>query len=410
MKRISSFFSSLALLSGLFSAGFATDLDSESGFSRSQRLFSEKLAQRIPQPRQSASSIVSPMSLSAALSMTMLGMNGNTRDQTAAALELTEPQLSYHQSFSEFLKTVETTRDTDGDGEPEFQMRSANRVFVERQFRLQPSFVTALDSLYGAAAASVDARQPQAAADQVNQWVADETAGRITQLVDADQMAAADITLVNAVYFKGAWQHPFARMRTREQPFTSRSGEMRKAQMMQFGKPCEDLSVTLSGDGETMVLLPYADPDYAMAVRAPAPGLLEVSAFDAESFAEDVQNGQQLCVKLEMPKFEFGSTWNLESPLKSMGVIDAFVPGLADFSAMTPDPEGLAITKVIQKANVTVDEWGTEAAAATAISVGRTSAPVDPEPDLTLVLDRPFDFVILHRPTLTPLFMGNVNF
>jgi serpin B len=75
----------------------------------------------------------------------------------------------------------------------------------------------------------------------------------------------------------------------------------------------------------------------------------------------------------------------------------------ADFSAMTH--LDLAISEVIHRANITVDEWGTEAAAVTG---GGMAGSVPPEPDVVVRADHPFAFVVRHTATGTPLFIGQV--
>lgn len=113
----------------------------------------------------------------------------------------------------------------------------------------------------------------------------------------------------------------------------------------------------------------------------------------------------QVEVNLKMPKFEFSTTLNANEVLSDLGMAEAFDPEAADFSGMTLE-EALFITDVVHKADIKVDERGTEAAAATAVIMGiKSMMPGEP---ISLVVDRPFLFFIQHRPTGSILFMGRV--
>ena len=167
------------------------------------------------------------------------------------------------------------------------------------------------------------------------------------------------------------------------------------------------------GDGHQAVELPYDGGEMAMAVLLPDAGsfsefegLLDASTVDGVLEALETRR-----VRLTMPKFKVEESFNLADVLKGMGMPNAFDEKAAEFSGMdgtsclAGDDECLLITDVVHKAFVSVDEAGTEAAAATAAIVGITRAAEEP---VTLIIDRPFIFLVRDQATDAVLFVGRV--
>jgi serpin B len=156
-----------------------------------------------------------------------------------------------------------------------------------------------------------------------------------------------------------------------------------------------------------VISLPYLSRDFAMTLIVPDHGSFtmveDLLTVDLIEILMSEMTSER--INLEMPKFDYETTINANDPLKALGMAEAFDPDLSDFKGMA-DVEDLHISDVLQKATITVDEEGTEAAAATAVIVGVESAPIG-EP-ISLVIDRPFLFFIQHQPTRTILFMGRV--
>jgi serpin B len=162
----------------------------------------------------------------------------------------------------------------------------------------------------------------------------------------------------------------------------------------------------IQGNGYQAVELPYAGETAAMNIIVPDAGNFEAfeSSFDKETFDQIVDGMQPVSVELGMPKFEFDKGTNLSDILKGMGMSDAFDPDKADFSGMTGNKD-LFISDAFHKAFVAVDEAGTEAAAATAVIMETTSAPMY---EVTLQIDRPFIFIIRDIVSGQILFVGRV--
>jgi serpin B len=159
-----------------------------------------------------------------------------------------------------------------------------------------------------------------------------------------------------------------------------------------------------AGDDWQAVRLPYVDGNLAMVVLVPDEGSYDTVAQELDPGLIDAVGAalRTRPVQLGLPRFEFRTQSNLNDALRALGMPTAFSDE-ADFSAMSPEP--LVITDVLHEAFISVDEEGTEAAAATAVVVGETSVPPDP---VTLTVDRPYLFWIVDEPTGAVLFLGRV--
>ena len=203
--------------------------------------------------------------------------------------------------------------------------------------------------------------------------------------------------LVNALYFKAPWATPFEKAATRQQDFHRADGSRVTVPMM---RATPEGASYLTGDHWRGARLPYAGNALAMTVALPDPG------HEADAVADLMAGGltaeAHTGVDLAMPRWTFRTSSDLGEPLMDLGMTRAFGEGSADFSPMSP---GLYVDAVLHQAFIAVDEAGTEAAAATAVVMDEASAIAAVQ---TLVLDRPFLFVIHDTAQGTPLFVGRV--
>lgn len=200
---------------------------------------------------------------------------------------------------------------------------------------------------------------------------------------------------MNAIYLKATWKAVFSESATRPESFTTAAGTTVSAQMMHR-------TATFPyavGSGWRAAEVPYVFGDLAMTV---------VVAERSDSPSPDgvVAALAPTNVRLGLPRFDFGVSISLADVLKQMGMGPAFA-GSADFSRITTD-EPLSISDVIHQANITVDEDGTEAAAATAVVGPAGAAQGPPDQPIDFTIDRPFSFVIRDVPTGAVLFHGRV--
>jgi serpin B len=351
--------------------------------------------------------VYSPFSLSLALSMTLAGAETTTRAAMLEALHFSLEEGQVHPSFNALMLAIETSQlaeeETEGGS---FELNIANSIWGQQGFNFEQDFLDRIALNYGAGIYTVDfAMNPEPSRVAINDWVEEETQEKIKDLIPPNAITPLTrLVLANAIYFKGSWFHPFDQGMTQPAPFTTLQGNDISVEMMKLF----DERLLYLQDGEIQVVsLPYLSQDFAMTLIVPDRGSFTTveDTLTADILGSLLSNMASERINLEMPKFDFETTINANDPLKALGMAEAFDPDLSDFKGMA-DVEDLHISDVLQKATITVDEEGTEAAAATAVIVGIESAPIG-EP-ISLVIDRPFLFIIQHQPTGTILFMGRV--
>ena len=248
-------------------------------------------------------------------------------------------------------------------------------------------------------------KTPEDARKAINDWIEEETEEKIKDLIPQGAISPLTrLVLANAIYFNGSWQFPFSEDNTRESDFTLLDGSQTSVDMMSLTG--ETLNY-LDGENFQAIQLPYFSTDFVMTIILPDSGAFEdvENALSTDMLSSIQNTAAYQPVDVQMPKFDFETTINANAPLVALGMAEAFNPDAADFSGITEEDE-LYITDVLHKATITVDEGGTEAAAATAIIFGIKSAM--PEEAVSMVIDRPFLFFIQHEPTGSILFMGRV--
>jgi len=346
----------------------------------------------------------SPHSISLALAMTYAGARGETERQMADTLHFTLPQERLHPAFNglswELARRGEGARGKEGKG---FRLNIVNAIWGQEGYRFLPGFLDTLAENYGAGLRVLDfAGAPEEARRTINDRVSEETEGRIKDLIPQGVInALTRLILTNAIYFNAAWLHPFDEQQTKEGPFHLLEGGEVTVPMM---RQVETFPYT-EDEGYQAVELPYDGEELSMVILLPAEGQFGPfeDALSAERAAAILEGLERKRVALTMPKFTFESGFNLKQTLAAMGMPAAFSSG-ADFSGMTGSRE-LYIGEVIHKSFVSVDEAGTEAAAATAVVMKLLAAPVAPT---EVIVDRPFIFLIRDIQTGAILFVGRI--
>jgi serpin B len=245
----------------------------------------------------------------------------------------------------------------------------------------------------------------EAARTAINGWTAKRTHDRIPEIVPEGAIDnLTRLVLVNALYFKAPWAKELEKFATSPRPFeVPGQGSVQVDTMAGVVEPAS----YGAGDGWQAARLPYFGGTLAMTVVLPdEDGLAAVEKIVARGGLRDILAAPaRQAVQLLLPKWTFTSASPLKQVLTDLGMPTAFDPDAADFSAMTADGgTDLHIDDVMHQAFIAVDEHGTEAAAATAVTMGTTSMPETVE----FVVDRPFLFVIHDVAHLTPLFLGRV--
>jgi len=349
--------------------------------------------------------VFSPYSISTALAMTYAGARTATESQMAAALHFDLPQTELHAAFNQLDLALRAAGSPDRAADQPLHLRLANAIWVEQTAPIRGEYLDLMARNYGAGVRLADfLTAHEAARREMNIWVEDQTEHRIKDLIPEGAVdPSTRMVLVNAIYFLGDWLTKFDANHTSDAAFYLLDGSETPVQMMR-----NDLAgvAYAAGPGYAAIELPYQGGTAAMDIIVPEAGTFE--AFEA-SLTSQLLEGilgtlQSASVHLELPRFGFGTAFDLEAQLNALGITDAFDPDLADFSGMTGGRD-LFISRVLHQAFVAVDEEGTEAAAATAVIMGPTSAML---PNQTLTVDRPFLFMIRDLGTGQILFMGRV--
>jgi len=349
----------------------------------------------------------SPYSISSALAMTYAGAEGNTAEEMAAAMHFLLPKESLHPAFNSLdhkLTSLAEIEIPEGEGDP-FQLNIANSLWGQEGFHFESDFLDTLAENYGAGLRLLDyVSQPEESRQTINQWVNDETKEKIQNLIPQGAITSdTRLVLSNAIYFKATWLESFEEALTEEGTFFGLDGEEIPVPMM--GHSSSPSFLYFEGEGFQAVELPYIGNQVSMLVLVPDQGSFAnfEAQFCAETLSRVLDGLTYSPIALKFPKFEFESRLSLARTLSGMGMPTAFSDG-ADFSGMMGSKD-LFISDVFHKAFVSVDEEGTEAAAATAVLMQLTSMPESP---LELTVDRPFLFLIRERETNSILFIGRV--
>ncbi|WP_448596710.1 serpin family protein [Thermoleptolyngbya sp.] len=354
------------------------------------KLFSEVAAQS---PGENV--LVSPSSVAIALSMVYNGASGDTQRAIAEALQLEGLSLDDLNQANAVLESVLEGAD------PKVKLAIANSLWSREGIDFQPDFLAKNREFYNAEVTSLDFSQPNAPS-VINDWVSRSTEGKIPTIVD--RLNPEDVLfLVNAIYFKGTWSAPFDPSMTQTQPFYLPNGDRLDHPLMsQSGQ-----FVYAETDQFQAINLPYGNRRFSMVVFLPKPSS-SLEAFRQTLTAENWQTWNTQFRRREgmvkLPRFNTEFSVGLNDALKSLGMAIAFDPDRADFSAMI-DAQAF-INRVQHKTVIEVNEQGTEAAGSTGISIGVTSAPINPP--FQMVVDRPFFYAIQDNQTGSILFMGTV--
>ena len=358
-----------------------------------------------------ANLIFSPFGISQAFGMLWAAARADTAQQIADTMHYPLAQDELHPAFAALLSDLSERETAGGDGEGErLQLNIANALWIQQDFPFREAYIDLVREFYDGGLFLADfIATPDRAREDINRWIEDETREKIQDMLGPGAIGSdTRMVLVNAIYFNGAWLYPFEEFATQDDTFTLLDGSTVTVPMMSQ----QESFGYMQGEGFQAVELPYFGGDVAMVIVLPDEGQFEAvrSGLDADQFDAIRETLASETVRLTMPRWEFESALDLKASLAAMGMADVFDRERADLSGMF-DPaavgENLFVSAALHKAYIGVDEAGTEAAAATAIIVGVTSAPVQVEP-IELRLDRPFVYTIVDRQTGSILFLGQV--
>jgi serpin B len=354
--------------------------------------------------------IFSPHSISAAFVMTYAGARNNTEVQMARTLHFNLPRERLHAAFN----ALDLALNSRGQGEENsegtnFKLNIINAAWAQQGYSFLQDFLDILAVNYGTGMYILDfVSDPESSRQTINNWVAQQTEDKIKDLLPPDSIdSLTRLVLTNAIYFYGAWAVPFDEDLTRSGNFYLADDDVVSVPMMSFFQNIKEKETLLAVvlDGYTAVDLPYKGREISMLILVPDRGrFFEFEqALDASLIDQTLESLRPWDLNLRMPKFKYESEFELKDTLSQLGMPEAFDPNYADFSGMNGNRE-LYIQEGYHKGFISVDEKGTEAAAATAVVITLSSA----ETPLNVTIDRPFIYLIRDIKTNAILFMGRV--
>ncbi|KAJ8254826.1 hypothetical protein GJAV_G00197770 [Gymnothorax javanicus] len=341
---------------------------------------------------------LSPYGISAILGMAQLGASGNTLKALTSAMGFSLQERG----------TPRLQRLIQRDLSREDGVQLISGVMVDRKMSLEKSFRRGLGKAYQSSPNQLDFSEPETALAVINAWVSDYTEGMIPDFLSAGSLTEETrLVLLNALHFRGLWKVPFDPRLTHERLFHCANGSSVSVPMMSITQRFNygDF-VTEDGVDYDVIEVPYEGDSLSMLLVSPFEEDVPLSALmkglGGHTLAEWRKGLRKVNRQLALPRFTIDTQLDLKPALTQMGLGDLFSQKNADFTRITTE-EQLCVSKVLQRVKIEVDEEGTKGSAATAAIIFSRMAVEE------ITLNRPFLFLIQHKPTGAVLFMGQVN-
>jgi len=354
----------------------------------------------------------SPYSISAALAMTYEGAKGKTAEEIKEVFHFPETSVLRPNYAAIYNKINENNK--------EYQLSTGNALWVQQDYLLLNDYSEAVERYYGGKASNVDfIKETEKSRQTINSFIEEQTNNKVKELIPAGQVdPLTRLVITNAIYFKGTWEWEFDKSDTRDKDFYITPENVVKTPMMHMDS---DKATFNYADLEKLQILelPYKGDKISMLILLPKQGEaydyekgekitynynledIELSSEKLNEYKSEMQETKLSAIYL--PKFKFDTKYFMVSTLSEMGMPTAFSMQ-ADLSGIDGS-QNLYIQNVIHQAFVQVDEKGTEAAAATSITIGFKSAM----PSNVFTADHPFIFIIQEKETGNILFMGRMT-
>lgn len=371
-----------------------------------------------------SNAVMSPLSVSLALSMTYAGAQNNTSAEMAKTLHWDAPGLDVHGGHNALTQALESrvsdafaaaVKNAQNAGEPapspnDFRLHVVNSVWGDGSYTWETPFLDVLAKSYGTGVYLADfVNQYDAERVRINTWVSAETQDKINDLLPEGALDEfTRMVLVNAMHLKFPWESPFRAADTEKGDFTKADGAKVAADFM-----AQRASFPYFEDDKAQIVsLPIVGGKLSVVIALPKGTLDAFESGLSSSYWAATRSGRTPQeVEVKLPKFSFTTeSIKLKDMFLALGMVEPFDPDHADFFGMCKTPpfnERLFIASILHKAMMGIDENGVEAAAATAvIMAGNTSVP--PEP-IAMTVDRPFTVAIVDEPTGSLLFLGHIH-
>lgn len=338
--------------------------------------------------------IISPFSVSMALSMTLNGAAGTTKTGMEKTLGFEGKQAASINDYNKLLSTQLQGIDE------KVTFNVANSIWYRNNFTVIPSFISTNQNYYQAEVTSLDFAS-LSAVNTINNWVNTKTNSAIPKIIESISPDNV-MFLINALYFKGSWRNKFDGTKTSDQSFYKEDLSVVKCKMMSQ----ESTYRCLSNDLVSAIEMPYGQGNFVMTVLLPQTGKTTsdlTAAFNAANWKKWNDGMVSNKIQVYLPRFKINYENKLNSLLSTMGMADAFNPAVADFTRINAGG-GLSISEVKHKTMVEVNEEGTVAAAVTSVAIVLNSFPQTQ----IININKPFLFVISEKSTGAILFTGRI--
>gem|GEM_PF-344893 len=352
---------------------------------------------------EGGNTFISPFSISSALSMAYFGARNQTKAemQKMFGYQQNDPELvNRYQALNLILNHASSNQET--------SLNTANSIFIRKikEISLLPEYNQSLKTGFDSQAYALDFEKSNESAKFINDWVEKQTRKRIKDIVDPSQVASSQAIIVNAIYFKSRWQKPFELESTKAGSFYTSVKGSRTVKQVQLMHQVDNFNYHDLGNLQ-VVELPYKNPALAMLILLPKTKTAAAPKISEKLLQQIFTNEKTAKIDLFLPKFTLHTNYILNGALQKMGMQLPFNQELADFRGIM-DMQ-LYISLVIHKAFLEVDEKGSEAAAATAISMmsGMGMHPKE-VPPILFRADHPFTLLIAHKPSQSILFLGEI--
>lgn len=344
----------------------------------------------------------SPYSISSVMAMAYEGAKGKTADEIQAVFHFPKDEALRRESFLTVNKQFNKK-------DKKYELHTANALWAQKGYKFLDDYFKSIGEYYGGNVTSLDfVNEAEASRFTINSWVEKQTNDKIKDLIPEGALnSLIRLVLTNAVYFKADWANPFLEYATRDEDFRLTPAGSIKVKMMR-----SDIQAYYNyaeTDRLQILELPYKENELSMLILLPKNddlGTIEQS-LDDKILLQLKSKLEPQKVMISLPKFKFEAKYFISEGLKEMGMPTAFIPA-ADFSGMTGRRD-LYIDWIIHQAFVSVDEKGTEAAAATGMGARVTSAGERPKVVKIFKADHPFIFLIQENATGAILFAGRVS-
>jgi serpin B len=344
---------------------------------------------------------IAPSSIAMVLGMIEAGARGATAQQIADALHVALPATEQAGAIGGLARSFAART---GQG---VTLDEVDQAWLQQGRSVLTPYADTLAGPFSAPLATIDFRQPDAAAAAINKWFGDNTHGKIKKVIDASDLVSAALVLTDAVYLDAQWAHGFDPKQTAPAPFHLADGRVENVPTMHLDSSSIHRGPGLGyadGPGWKAVSLPYQGNQLEMDVIVPDDLHAFEATLDAGGLSALLAALEPANVMLSLPKFDSNTESDLVEPLKELGIRDVFDPTKADLSGIDGRPD-LVVSDVKHEVVVHVDEQGTVAAAATAGVLVPLAAPVE----TVVQVDQPFVYVVRDRTTGAILFLGRVT-